>query len=131
MISFIARPLPFLLVALSLFSNILALPLATRDVWTPSILSPNSSATWFVGGVYTVVWDASKPPSQITNPKGKVFLRKGSSTMPDPIQEGFLLTDGQVNVTVPVVTPGDDWQVVLFGDSGDWSPFFTILAASS
>jgi hypothetical protein len=33
---------------------------------------------------------------------------------------------GTIDVTVPRVKDGDDYQIVLFGDSGNFSPKFTI-----
>ncbi|KAH7888669.1 hypothetical protein F5I97DRAFT_1804350 [Phlebopus sp. FC_14] len=130
------RPLIFLaFLATFLLSFASALPVVspvTRDVWAPPITSPTSTTVWTVGGNYTVTWDASHPPSQITNPEGKVYLRKGNATQANPIAQGFQLSAGQVSVTVPSGTePGDDWRVVLFGDSGNWSPVFTIIAAAS
>lgn len=98
--------LTILLTGLSLFSPVLAHPVASRDVWVPSILSPNSTSVWVVGGNYTVTWDATNPPSQVTNPQGKIYLRQGSATQPNPIKSDFALSYGEVQVTVPNVTPG-------------------------
>ncbi|KAG6334660.1 hypothetical protein ID866_4427 [Astraeus odoratus] len=127
-----ASPLSLLLATLSLLTFVSALPLLSRDVWAPPITSPDSNTVWLVGQNYTVTWNTTNAPSQVTNPEGKIFLRQGNATQANPIKEGFPLSDGQVQVTVPSdVTPGDDWRVVLFGDSGNWSPFFTITLESS
>ncbi|OCH85233.1 hypothetical protein OBBRIDRAFT_740243 [Obba rivulosa] len=45
-----------------------------------------------------------------------------------PLAEDVDLTRGHVEIQVPSVTPGDDYIVVLFGDSGNRSPRFTIAA---
>ncbi|KIJ67812.1 hypothetical protein HYDPIDRAFT_165622 [Hydnomerulius pinastri MD-312] len=131
-----ARPILFVLLTIfSLLSFVSALPIVspvTRDVWTPPITSPTSNTVWTAGCNYTVTWDASSPPSEITNPDGKVYLRQGNATQANPIAQNFNLSAGQVEITVPKDTqPGDDWIVVLFGDSGNWSPTFTIVAPSS
>jgi hypothetical protein len=61
-----------------------------------------------------------------------IYLRQGNATQANPIAQGFPLSAGQASVTVPEDTqPGYDWIVVLFGDSGNWSPTFTIVAPSS
>ncbi|KAL4073887.1 hypothetical protein V8B97DRAFT_1914957 [Scleroderma yunnanense] len=129
MFAFALRLTLFLAGLLSLLSLISAYPIVSRDDWAPTILSPDSNTIWVIGQTYTVIWDTSNQPSQITNPDGKIYLRQGDATQLNPIKEGFLLTDGQVQVTVPEVTPGS-YQIVLYGNSGDWSPSFTINAPS-
>ncbi|KAF9227327.1 hypothetical protein BS17DRAFT_764587 [Gyrodon lividus] len=132
----LAHPLLFVLLTIfSVLSLVSARPLVSpvmRDVWVPPITSPTSNTVWTVGCAYTVSWNATQPPSQVTNPQGQVYLRQGNATQANPIAQGFLLSAGQVNVIVPEDTqPGNDWMVVLFGDSGNWSPLFTIAAPSS
>lgn len=46
----------------------------------------------------------------------------------DAIATGFNLTDGHVEITVPFVTPGCDYQINLFGDSGNFGPTFIIAS---
>ena len=141
----------FLLASIcSLFSLVFALPvgsLVTRDDWVPQITSPNANTVWTAGCIFTVTWDASDPPSEITNPQGMIYLRINDETQPNPIAQGFPLTAGQVDVTVPADTQASpEWQVVrksllslgpirgntlrfsslVMGDSGNWSPPFTI-----
>lgn len=95
-----------------LFSLVFALPV-TRDVWVPQILSPDASTVWQVGGTYLVTWDVSSQPSQVTNPQGMVYLRTNDATQSNPIVQGFPLSAGQVNVTVPADTqPSNEWIVV-------------------
>jgi hypothetical protein len=42
----------------SLSSALLALakPLAARDIWDPTILTPNKKTRWIAGGTETVTW---------------------------------------------------------------------------
>ncbi|KAG1816076.1 uncharacterized protein BJ212DRAFT_1272472 [Suillus subaureus] len=100
-----------------------------RDVWVPTIIEPTSASTWSAGGTYSVTWDTSSKPSEVTNPIGKVYLRQGDATQSDPIASGFELSDGEVKVTIPDDTAAGEYMVVLFGDSGNWSEEFAINAA--
>ncbi|KAH0827890.1 hypothetical protein J3R83DRAFT_3519 [Lanmaoa asiatica] len=107
----------FLLASIfSLFSFVSALPVVSpvaRDVWVPPILSPNASSIWVAGGTYTVTWDTSSKPSEVTNPQGMVYLRHGNATQAYPLAQGFPLTAGEVNVTIPADTqPYPDWMIV-------------------
>ncbi|KDR82374.1 hypothetical protein GALMADRAFT_237652 [Galerina marginata CBS 339.88] len=115
-----------------------ASPLSNRDVIVPHITSPDASSVWPVGTAQTVTWDTSNfpPDSQITNPIGQVILGTNASgtfhfNFNDPLAKGFKLRDGSVKITVPDVTPGDDYLIVLFGDSGNTSPTFAITKISS
>jgi hypothetical protein len=113
----LARPvLSVLLFVLSVVSLVSALPMVSpvaRDVWTPPITSPDSNTVWTVGCTYTVTWNATAPPSEVTNPQGMIYLRQGNATQANPIAQGFPLSAGQASVTVPEDTqPGYDWIVV-------------------
>jgi len=117
---------------LVLFSLASALPLTRRDVWDPPVLTPTTGTVWTVGQSYNVTWNTTNPPAEITNTIGTVYLRQGDETLVDsPLAGNFSILLGSVEVTVPDVTPGDDWIIVLMGDSGNWSPEFTIQAAST
>ncbi|TFK75404.1 hypothetical protein BDN72DRAFT_733258, partial [Pluteus cervinus] len=96
------------------------------DVYSPSILTPQENDTWVPGQIYTVTWDISDPPAQITNPIGQIWLRKGDVTSNDTLASGFNMTSGSQNITCPYVSPDSDYRVVLYGTSGNWSPPFTI-----
>ncbi|KAG1752965.1 hypothetical protein EDB19DRAFT_977993 [Suillus lakei] len=111
---------------LTLLSCAFSAPLSavTRDVWVPSIICPTSDSIWTVGGTFSVTWDTSKKPSQVTNPTGKIYLRQGDKTQSSPIASGFALSDGKVEVTIPGDTTPGDYMIVLFGDSGNWSAEF-------
>ncbi|KAI5119392.1 hypothetical protein M0805_005935 [Coniferiporia weirii] len=109
-----------------------AKPKEKRDVWTPAITSPVEGDIWMAGDTVQVTWSIENPPAQVTNPNGMVVLRttngfvQGPGGLAEPLAGNFSLYDGSVNVQVPDVPSRDDYQVVLFGDSGNESPFFTI-----
>jgi len=44
----------------------------------------------------------------------------------NPLACDFSIFEGVAYVMVPYVDPGYDYQIVLFGDSGNFSPTFTI-----
>ncbi|KAI0258949.1 hypothetical protein BC834DRAFT_834368 [Gloeopeniophorella convolvens] len=97
-----------------------------RDVYAPTITSPRVGTVWKIGTEQTVTWDNSNPPVQITNPIGHILLLKGGVNTNITLASCFNIVLGSIGVTVPNVTPGRDYSIVLFGDSGDISPDFTI-----
>ncbi|KAF8874275.1 hypothetical protein BD779DRAFT_1678801 [Infundibulicybe gibba] len=99
-----------------------------RDVFTPAVLFPHTGTVWIVGQHHNVTWDTSKAPVNITNKIGMILLRKGGLTTPLILANNFSILLGRIEVQVPWVLDGDDYQVNLFGDSGDFSDFFTIQA---
>jgi hypothetical protein len=100
--------------------------LERRDVYVPPITYPTASTVWKKGQVHNVTWDVSDPPAQITNKIGRIQLREGGLTTPLILADGFDILLGSIEVTVPWVITGSDYQLVLFGDSGNFSPEFTI-----
>ncbi|KIL66222.1 hypothetical protein M378DRAFT_75513 [Amanita muscaria Koide BX008] len=116
----------------SLFALVFSLPIVIRDVYVPPILTPKAGDVWVIGEKRTVTWDTSNPPQSITNKIGEIYLREGDTTFLDsPLAQGFDILLGTMEVTVPNVTPGNDYMIVLMGDSGNWSPPFSIVSASS
>ncbi|KAF8893774.1 hypothetical protein BD779DRAFT_1797777 [Infundibulicybe gibba] len=112
------------------FTFAVAFPITKRDVFVPPITSPENGDAWVVGQTVQVTWDTSNAPTQITNPKGKIYLRKAEMTLLNVVlAEGFDILLGAINVTVPAVAPDSDYRVVLMGDSGNFSPFFSISSA--
>ncbi|KAJ7103885.1 hypothetical protein C8R44DRAFT_808305 [Mycena epipterygia] len=103
--------------------------LETRDVFTPPVTYPHAGTVWFVGQTHNVTWDTSDAPVNITNKIGFIMLRKGGLTTPVILQENFSILLGRIEVKVPWVEDGDDYELVLFGDSGNFSPVFTINGA--
>jgi len=110
------------------FLAVLAGPigLELRDVYVPPVLYPDQGTVWVVGEQQHVIWDISNPPVNITNKIGQILLRKGNLSTPVILADNFDILLGEIEVTVPWVLDGDDYQVVLFGDSGNFSPTFTI-----
>ncbi|KAF7360037.1 hypothetical protein MVEN_00731500 [Mycena venus] len=95
------------------------------DVFVPPITYPTAGTVWQSKTQQTVTWDVSGAPPVISN-GAMLMLRKGNITAPFILAKGFDLRAGNLTITVPWVLTGQDYQMVLFGDSGDFSPFFTI-----
>jgi len=125
----------FSLLSVGLLSAITTLsaaaPLFKRDVFVPPVLRPTTGDVWPIGSTQTVVWDASNPPAQITNTKGRIVLRSNATgllLLDSPLAQGFDILLGQYDVVVPAVDVGY-YQIVLFGDSGNWGQTFSIVNA--
>ncbi|KAL6302822.1 hypothetical protein BKA93DRAFT_827119 [Sparassis latifolia] len=112
---------------LSLCALVYALPIRIRDVFVPPIITPNASTVWEIGQQYNVTWNTTDAPVNITNKYGMVVLvENGLLDLENPLANNFSILDGWVTVTAPDVTPATDYSIVLFGDSGNNSPNFTI-----
>ncbi|KAG5716652.1 hypothetical protein E4T56_gene16389 [Termitomyces sp. T112] len=121
----------FILTLFSLLTLVVSAPIDARDVYVPPVLYPRSGTVWSAGSTHNVTWDISDPPKQITNKRGMIVLAKGNLLigLDSPLAKGFDILNGRQEVTIPADTaPGDDYSVVLFGDSGNNSPKFTISA---
>ncbi|KAH9928444.1 uncharacterized protein BXZ73DRAFT_102286 [Epithele typhae] len=129
MISF-TRTLLLPLAALALATgSASASPIAEkRDVFVPPVTYPHAGTVWHSGQTHHVTWDTSAAPVNITNKVGRIYLRFHGITTPLILAENFNILDGRVKVTVPLVDDRDDYGIVLFGDSGNFSPQFTILS---
>ncbi|KAJ6478105.1 hypothetical protein C8R47DRAFT_1075096 [Mycena vitilis] len=124
-----------------------AMPFMPRDVFVPPVLTPTAGEIWTVGSQQNVTWDVSDPPVNITNKQGLILLRKAGLTTPRAhpppsivrtgltvynaviLGNGFDILDGTFEVTVPDVLEGTDYSITLFGDSGNFSPVFTITGS--
>jgi len=115
------------LICLALVAGVHASPIEPRSVWTPHIKYPHRGTVWHIGEAHNVKWIIDDCPPTLTNPVGEVRLRKNGNTLPEPLAAAFDLRSGSIAIQVPNVPPGDDYQLVLFGDSGNFSPSFTIL----
>ncbi|KAL1939163.1 hypothetical protein VTO73DRAFT_10204 [Trametes versicolor] len=119
--------------------------LEKRDVFVPPVLYPHAGTVWTKGQRHNVTWDTSSAPVNITNKIGTILLRKGDLATPLVLASGFDILLGRIEVTVPWVIPDSDYSVVralllplslvfvwsltsrtVFGDSGNFSPEFTI-----
>ncbi|KAF8469389.1 hypothetical protein DFH94DRAFT_221890 [Russula ochroleuca] len=128
-----------LLSALALISSTTALPAPAVPVRrsedivvSPSIFEPAAGASWQISTTQYVKWQTSNIPQSARNYTGSIVLGfddgTGSENLDyeNPLAHGFLLTSGGHPVTVPNVSPNNTYFVVLFGDSGNKSPHFTI-----
>lgn len=120
----------------SLASLVLSLPVNLRDVVDPPITSPTADTVWHVGEKQLVTWSTEGLPANITNPVGMLVLgynynNSENLMLNSPLATNINYTDGQVLITVPNVETREDYIVVLFGDSGNASPKFTIINDSS
>lgn len=114
----------------------LSLPLNLRDVVDPPITSPTAGTVWHVGEKQLVTWSTDGLSSNVTNPVGMLVLgymynNSENLMLNSPLATNINYTDGQVLITVPNVETREDYIVVLFGDSGNASPEFTIINDSS
>ncbi|EKM75345.1 hypothetical protein AGABI1DRAFT_87906 [Agaricus bisporus var. burnettii JB137-S8] len=105
---------------------------APLNVYAPPLITPAEGAVWIIGTNQTVTWDTSRPPTQITQRNSRLILSKGGRLdVEHPLAKDFDIMDGQHTVTVPILPVGDDYQLILFGDSGNAGPTFSIQAAPS
>ncbi|KAJ7749954.1 hypothetical protein B0H16DRAFT_1550715 [Mycena metata] len=112
------------LVPLALATVALAGP-TPLDVFSPPITFPTAGTVLVSKTETTVTWDASGAPVNISN-KALLMLRKGDLTAPFILAEGFDLRTGALKIVVPNVLADSDYEFVLLGDSGNFSPTFTI-----
>ncbi|KAF9071208.1 hypothetical protein BDP27DRAFT_534888 [Rhodocollybia butyracea] len=120
--------------------------ITARDVYNPEITSPTSGLSGRAvirrlshGMLHCSIPDEladrssmfrnhDNIPTQVTNPRGTVLLRiNGRSDVAHPLATGFDVTTSEsITFTVPVVTPATTYQIVLMGDSGNFSDEFEI-----
>ncbi|EKM50797.1 uncharacterized protein PHACADRAFT_104333 [Phanerochaete carnosa HHB-10118-sp] len=110
---------------LAAVASVTARPL---DVWDPEITSPTAGVRWLPGDIHNITWDTSNAPADISEVSMIVLAKGGVEDIANPLAQGFDLRAGFVPVAIPLSTvSGDDYAIVLFGDSGNLSPTFTIL----
>lgn len=102
-----------------------------RIVFSPTIVYPTAGTQWKVGQHVNVTWDVSHLPKELKNATGLIRLghiEGGDSNehLANTLADKFLLRTGNVTFTVPDVERRNDYVVVLFGDSGNHSPKFSI-----
>ncbi|KAE9405687.1 hypothetical protein BT96DRAFT_915896 [Gymnopus androsaceus JB14] len=118
----------FLIISIASLAS--SAPIAARDVFVPTITSPHANTVWQCGQRATVTWAKSNiPASEVTNPKGMVLLRdlNGLEDVEHPLASNFnTVNSTSVSFVVPNVPSGEGYEIVLFGDSGNFSPKFTI-----
>ena len=101
-------------------------------VYSPKITYPTAKTQWAAGKKAHVSWDVDSLPDEMKNQKSMIKLGhiSGNSLnehLNQTLAKGFKLGSGNVSFTVPKdLEARDDYIVVLFGDSGNASPKFTI-----
>ncbi|KAJ7289392.1 hypothetical protein C8J57DRAFT_431263 [Mycena rebaudengoi] len=128
-VAFFANVFAVLSASVFISGNASPVGLEARDVFVPPILTPRAGTVWTVGQTQHVTWDVTNPPKQITNGIGRIMLRKGELTTPVILADNFSILLGKIKVKVPWVVDGDDYALVLFGDSGNFSGNITIKSA--
>ncbi|KAL4248495.1 hypothetical protein ABKN59_007758 [Abortiporus biennis] len=127
---FVSVAFPLLVTLLGVFAQFTQaspiMVLDRRDVFVPPVTYPHNGTVWKSGQRHNVTWDTSKAPVNITNSIGFILLRSGEVSTPVVLADGFNIRTGRVEITVPLVLTRDDYSLVLFGDSGNFSPQFTI-----
>ncbi|KAF9471776.1 hypothetical protein BDN70DRAFT_887738 [Pholiota conissans] len=104
---------------------------AALDVFAPPVTSPNAGTVWTVGSTQEVTWDTSNAPVHITNGLGQIMLAKGGEITPVILASKFDILQGSISVVVPWVQNGTNYEIILFGDSGNISKDFTIDGSDS
>jgi len=100
---------------------------AKRDVFVPPVTYPHAGTVWYSGQTHNVTWDTSFAPVNITNSKGIILLRFENIESPVILGSGFDIRKGRTEIVVPRVFTGSNYSLVLFGDSGNFSPTFEII----
>ncbi|KAG0336661.1 hypothetical protein BG004_007947 [Podila humilis] len=105
----------------------------------PKITSPSAGDVWPAGSTQTVTWETKDVDR--ADREGVLVLGYLSKDPNDwnehldlkrPLAIGFKLMDGQHEVIIPKDKgPLDRYIIVLFGDSGNASPKFTITNSNS
>ncbi|KAF8171984.1 hypothetical protein K438DRAFT_186601 [Mycena galopus ATCC 62051] len=90
-------------------------------------------SVWTAGQTETVTWNASGIPAGVTGMIQLGYLDPNSAGehLSTILASGFNLTDEKANIVVPSVVTRTTYILVLFGDSGNISPEFTIQGSSS
>ncbi|OZJ03942.1 hypothetical protein BZG36_02938 [Bifiguratus adelaidae] len=115
-----------------------AVPLHKNIVYLPKILVPDSHTVWHTGEQHVVV---CQPLNELFQGSFRYTSRHSwhdyaRSSTPERLNEhlnqtlaqGFDLSTGNTSVTVPTDIPTrHDYIIVLFGDSGNASPRFTVV----
>ncbi|RUP50187.1 hypothetical protein BC936DRAFT_140040 [Jimgerdemannia flammicorona] len=100
-------------------------------VYAPKIILPNSDSVWTVGHKELVQWNSTGIPKGTPGMIMIGYLNPGdiNEHLNWTVAKGFDLYESHQSIVVPKdLNPGDNYIIVLFGDSGNASPTFTIKA---
>ncbi|KAJ7049030.1 hypothetical protein C8F01DRAFT_1179877 [Mycena amicta] len=103
---------------------------APLTVWAPTITYPTEGVVLTANTPVNITWDTSNAPKTISN-SAMVLLGRSGTDYPFILAKDFDLRSGSVEVTVPYVFSRDGYTFILFGDSGNASPTFTIESDTS
>ncbi|KAH9898516.1 hypothetical protein C8Q73DRAFT_788691 [Cubamyces lactineus] len=115
---------------------ILAKPtsLIHRDSVSPPITYPTAGTVWKVGQTETIIWDvAALNGVQPSNPQGNILLgvlyANGTERLEykTPLASGFPILGGNVSLTVPSVTTGENYIVCCASNA---APFFEFVSTA-
>ncbi|KAF9212550.1 hypothetical protein BGZ59_006610 [Podila verticillata] len=107
--------------------------IASAIIINPKIISPKAKTVWPAGSIQTVTWSTQDIPEK--DATGTIVLgylsgKEGDTNehldYKNPLATGFKLTKGRQNIVIPNVEERKTYIIVLFGDSGNASPMFTI-----
>ncbi|KAF5315398.1 hypothetical protein D9619_007408 [Psilocybe cf. subviscida] len=108
--------------------------LSNRSGFSPKITNPTNGTIWNTGSDVVVTWDLRNMPTKTSNAKGTLllgYLEDGSDdehlNIERPLASNFDLKNGYVTFRCPPVDTRRDYITVLFGDSGNRSPRFSIV----
>ncbi|KAJ7288152.1 hypothetical protein C8J57DRAFT_1706653 [Mycena rebaudengoi] len=108
------------------------------EVISPAIIWPAADVKWAPGSTHNVTWNTSMVPEKFCNNTGTLllgYITPATKTTPysenlnisHPLATGFRMGTGHTAVTIPKDTRcRANYVVVLFGDSGNISPQFSI-----
>ncbi|KAJ7796178.1 hypothetical protein B0H14DRAFT_3887771 [Mycena olivaceomarginata] len=135
------------LISLLAVTAVAASPLKPQqlEVIAPRITSPDGKAHWTTGSTQTVTWNTAEIPPAFANYNGTIMLgaitnytnSNGEKVVSEnldwrnPLAKGFPMRAGRHDIVVPDKDDGDNYIIVLLGDSGNCSPQFKIRKAAS
>ncbi|KAE8233861.1 hypothetical protein CF326_g1107 [Tilletia indica] len=104
-----------------------------RIVYNPKITYPNHNTVWQAGDEVHVNWRTAEIPQTYESHQGSIMLGyrpsngEGGLNLHRTLVSHFSIMDGSISFKLPDNLPTrNDYIVVLFGDSGNASPLFTI-----
>ncbi|KAK0529010.1 hypothetical protein OC834_003837 [Tilletia horrida] len=107
--------------------------LEKRIVYSPAITYPRRETVWRAGDKVHVDWRTADIPNAYKSHKGSIMLGyrpangEGGLNLHRTLASRFPIMAGHVSFHLPANLPTrHDYIVVLFGDSGNASPLFTI-----
>ncbi|KIM56802.1 hypothetical protein SCLCIDRAFT_1220079 [Scleroderma citrinum Foug A] len=123
--------------AISYFARAAPVQPVENIVFRPMITYPTAGITWAACSTQKATWETDNLPDELKNATGLLLLGHQTADSENldiynPLASQFPLNAGFVEFMVPCnATAMSDYIVVLFGDSGNASPQFTITPVPS